>query len=218
MSKSEAQYQRQFNQMKDDPGAYGCRWYPYLQTMTLPNFIKYMKIFEQIDRDHSNTLELSELKRAKLLDNETKLPSHTLERLLKTFILDDDNDSICAIEFMGMASFITQCSEVFEKKDADKSNSLELSECINGGFDFICEGITQTSIEILFELNGVQMKGKSERSLNRVQFVGCCAYLGQCCSIFQKTVQIDRKTLMMEKKESFTKFIEMILIIARKDV
>ena len=218
MSRTDQEYISQFATIKNSKKAKQLWWYPYLLKMSNEVFIENMKQFDIIDKDKSGSLDLNELKKTKLLDNQIKLPSETIERLLRAFVLSnesEENETIDNIEYIGLISFLVECSQTFSDKDVDNSGSLELSECKKGAFDFIVKGISDLSVEILFELNGVQIRGKDERSLNRIQFVGCCAYLSQCYSIFQKTLEIDRHVLE-KKKDAFTKFIEMLLVIAQK--
>ena len=215
MSKTQQEYLQELETVKKDPKAKKYWWYPSLLTITNEEFFKYMETFDQIDKDKSGTLEFKELKKAKLLENKIKLPTEIISRLIKAFMLDNDNDSIDRIEFIGMVSFLSDCVKRFEQYDTDHSDSLELSECKEGAFSFIIQGITDLSIEILLELNGVVKKGKDERSLTKIQFVGCCAYLAQCYSIFEKSIHLEKESVE-KKKDAIVKFVEMILVIARK--
>ena len=216
MSKTQQEYFNEFETIKKDPKAKKCWWYHYLCQVNEEQLTKYMETFDELDKENQGTLEIDELKKVKLIENKTKLPEETIGRLITAFTINTETESIDRIEFIGFISFLTKCMDAFETYDTDKSNSLELSECKKGVFDFIVEGITDLSIDILLELNGIILKGKDEKSLTKIQFVGCCAYLAQCYSIFQSTLDIDRNGLE-NKRDAFIKFIEMILILLKKE-
>ena len=185
-----------------DPRVKGEWWFPLCQSLQASQFRELNDWFVKVDKDKSGTLELNELTKAKWPKG-IKMTNETAIRLMRIFDIDGSG-SIGFYEFLALYNFMNLVIDLFKKYDADKSDSMDLTEMSKAlpELGFYCN---MNSCKALIKMNGASL-GKPR--CNLTQFLSCCAYLGQIRSIYQHVFGIPREQI---DQVEFNKFVNLVL-------
>lgn len=176
-------------------------WFPLIERVQPNDFTELKQWFESVDKDKSGTIELNELKKARLPTGAT-LDDKTILRLMRIFDVDYSGD-ISFTEFIALWKFLNIALETFSSFDGDKSGSLdrhELDEALNS-LGFSC---SKRSIDVLVKMNS----GLFGKGVSKNHFIGVVSYLGQCRTIYQETFKVKKEDI---DNHRFSVFVNLVL-------